>query len=170
MGGARCVATPFPGVEPVARPAVVEGTVRDETGIPLVGARTLLGKSDEPMAHMVTRQDGRYALAVFETGTYALAAQTAGSRLQWAYVWTEEAEQEEDLQGKSVFLREDESLHLDLTAPSSLVAHWPGEGNGRDFDSFFCILTPFGLHRLKPVVALDLTHDQSGHELGKGFR
>ena len=83
-GGARCVAAPFPGAGPVVWPALVEGTVRDETGVPLVYADVHLRKGDEEVVSMATQEDGRYRLAVFGAGTYALDLGLEKASFPWA--------------------------------------------------------------------------------------
>jgi len=133
QGGARCVEAPFPGAGAVVLPSVVEGTVRDETGVPLISASVHLKKEDADVVGMATRQDGRYALAVFDAGTYALDAKLGSARLQWSYVDALDAWQEDEtLQPQEVHLQPGETLHLDLSEPASKVAWWRGEGEGRD--------------------------------------
>jgi signal transduction histidine kinase len=129
LGGARCVAAPFPGMEG-GRSCVVQGTVRDETGVPLVNAVVRLRQAEAEVASVKTRADGRYALAVFEAGEYVLEADLEEAGLQWA-----------DPRGpgpqrtplhQEVLLQEGEHLLLDLSTPSSRVAAWSGEGHARD--------------------------------------
>ncbi|MCC7265176.1 MAG: response regulator [Candidatus Latescibacteria bacterium] len=130
-GKARSAVAPFPGTSPVVRPAVVEGVVRDETGLPLAGAAVRLSRGGAELAHTETRQDGCYALAAFGAGTYALEARLDHAQIQRAFpvelrqrnagAWTGE-----------VHLQEGEVHHQDLGTPSSQVAKWQGEGDARD--------------------------------------
>ena len=132
-GNARCVAAPFPGAEMVVRPAVAEGAVRDETGVLLVDAHVRLRKGDAEVVSMPTRQDGRYALAVFDAGTYALDAGLGSAHLQWAHISVQNVRQADaSLQPQEVLLQEGETLHLDLSEPASKVAWWRGEEDARD--------------------------------------
>ena len=131
VGGARCVAAPFPGAATDVRPALVEGTVRDETGVPLGNADVRLRKGDAEVVSMATHEDGRYALAVFGAGTYALEAGLENVGLQWADP-LDAGLGIAGLQTQEVRLQEGETLHLDLSAPSSQVAWWRGEGDARD--------------------------------------
>jgi signal transduction histidine kinase len=131
VGGARCVAAPFPGA--VVQPAVVEGTVRDETGVPLGGVKMRLRKGDGDAVSIATRQDGRYALAVFEAGTYTLEAELGNAYRQWTFVHEKGARQGyTDYQAQEVHLEAGEILYQDLNTPSSQVAWWRGEGDARD--------------------------------------
>ena len=129
-GNARCVAAPFPGAKGVMPPSVVEGTVRSQTGVPLVNAATRLRKGDADVVSMWTRQGGRYALAVFDAGTYTLETDLGGAG-SWSAQYTPEPKSE-NLQSQEVLLQEGKPLHLDLSAPASKMAWWPGEGDARD--------------------------------------
>jgi hypothetical protein len=132
-GNARCVKAPFPGEEAVFRPALVQGTVRDETGVPLVSAVVRLKKADEVVVSARTWQDGHYSLAVFGEGAYTLDTWLESAVLQWAY----SGEQRPPVgaagpQPQEVFLQEGAVLRRDLSLPPTRVAWWRGEGDARD--------------------------------------
>lgn len=131
-GGAVCVAAPFPGQLTVPPPAVVAGTVRGETGLPLVNADVRLRTGGAEVAWMGNRQDGHYALAVFGDPPYTIEAALAGSWPQWitdSAVFTRQA----DVIGpESVPLQPGRILHRDLTAPSTKMAWWHADGDARD--------------------------------------
>ena len=133
VGGARCVEAPFPEAGALVRPSVVEGTVRDETGVPLGHATVRLRKSGGDGVGISTRQDGRYALAGLGAGTYTLEAELGNVFHQWAHVYGEGPLQRyADIQAREIDLEAGERLYLDLNAASSQVAWWPGEGDARD--------------------------------------
>ena len=132
VGGARCVAAPFPGADAVVRPALVAGTIRDEFGVPLVNADVRLRKGDAEGVGMATGPDGCYRLAVFDAGTYALDVGLENASHQWALTDADARPGIADLPTQAVWLQAGETLHLDLSAPVSQVAWWRGEGDARD--------------------------------------
>ena len=134
LGGARCAVAPFPGGGEVLRPAMVEGTVRDETGVPLYWMRVRLHQEGAASASLLTRQDGRYRLAVFGGGTYTLSleAGSEGAGLQWTAPVDPWSSSPGSHQSQEIHLQEGEIIHQDLRGPLSLAAQWPGEGDARD--------------------------------------
>jgi len=129
-GGARIVEAPFPGAEPVRRPAVVAGVVRSETGVPLSGALVQLRQGDRVLGGSQTKQDGHYALAAFASGSYTLEADLSAAHLWWAL--DRQPRLGASALPQAVQLQEGAVLDQDLYAPSSLVAAWSGEGDARD--------------------------------------
>ena len=131
QGGARCVAVPFPGAVAVVAPALVEGLVRDETGAPLTNAVIGLSEGTTERVELRTTANGHYALAVFGSGTYELNASLEGASLQWANL-THPPLEKAGHQQREVRLLAGEGLYLDLYAPSTQLALWSGEGDGRE--------------------------------------
>ncbi|MCC7265030.1 MAG: response regulator [Candidatus Latescibacteria bacterium] len=131
LGGARCAAAPFPGAGAVLRPAVVEGTVRDESGVPLSGAEVFLKKGEAVAVQLKTWLDGRYALAVLGGGAYILEAALGEVRQQWSDVFAPVGDAGPGPRQR-VQLPEGETLHQDLSGPASLAMWWPAEGDARD--------------------------------------
>ncbi|MBI2502167.1 MAG: response regulator [Candidatus Latescibacteria bacterium] len=131
LGGARCVAVPFPGAGPVRRPAGVAGVVRDETGVPLSSALVQLRQGDRELGSILTKQDGHYTLAALGSGAYSLAAELGVARLRWYLIWPPRLEGQ-GLPPQEVELQEGAVLHRDLYAPPSQMAQWSGEGDARD--------------------------------------
>ncbi|MCC7261409.1 MAG: response regulator [Candidatus Latescibacteria bacterium] len=130
-GNARTAAAPFPGAGEIVPPAVVQGVVRDESGVPLYNAVASLARGEVERTAITTYADGRYALATFGVGPHVLKVRFDGAMPQWAPItrpplgdigaWTRE-----------LALQEGEVLHLEPRLPATLVARWSGEGDGRD--------------------------------------
>ena len=131
VGGARCVAAPFPGLAAARQPAVVAGVVRDETGVPLSEVHMPLRQGDRVVGTGQTRRDGHYALAGLGSGSYTLVAELGEAHLQWGSSRPARLEGQ-PLPPQQVQLQEGAVLYRDLDAPGSQVAQWSGEGDTRD--------------------------------------
>ncbi|MDA0335917.1 MAG: hypothetical protein O2782_12180, partial [bacterium] len=130
-GNARTAAAPFPGAGEMVLPSVVQGVVRDESGVPLSDAAAALVRGDVEQAAMATYADGRYALAVFGAGPHVLKVRFDAARPQWVHV-TEAPLGDIGAWSRELALQEGEALHVEPRLPSTLVAQWSGEGDGRD--------------------------------------
>ena len=130
-GNARTAAAPFPGAGETVLPSVVQGVVRDESGVPLYNAVTSLVRGDVEQAVMATYADGRYALAIFGAGPHVLKVRFEAARPQWAHI-TEPPLSDIGAWVRELALQEGEALHVEPRLPSTLVAQWSGEGDGRD--------------------------------------
>jgi hypothetical protein len=84
MGGARCLAAPFPGTAPAPRPALRQGQLHDETGAPVRFVTVLLEPArgaGTPLA-ATSGGNGAYQIALFTPGRYDLTA-TLGTQGVW---------------------------------------------------------------------------------------
>ena len=129
LGGARCVAAPFPGTEPPLRPALVAGRVSDDLG-PVGGVVVRLKQGDVERVRMTTGQDGYYRLLIFGQGTCALDAWLGGAL---------SSSRNTVAQSREVILEEGQTRHLDLNLDlgqtalfSNRLAFWRGDGDVRD--------------------------------------
>jgi len=152
LGGARCVAAPFPGQEAVRPPAVVVGVVRDETGLPLSRATVRLGQGDRVLGSSLTWQDGHYALAALDSGRYTVEADLRSALLPWALTRPAQLAGQE-VPPLPVELHAGMVVHQDLYAPASQVAQWSAEGDARD---------AFGGHEGRPSSGADFAPGMVG--------
>ena len=130
-GNARTAAAPFPGGGAIVLPSVVQGVVRDESGVPLYDAVALLARGDAEQAAIATYADGRYALATFGAGPHVLKVRFDNARPQWAHI-TEPPLGDIGAWTRELALQQGEVRRLDPHLPATVVAQWSGEGDGRD--------------------------------------
>ena len=128
VGAARCAVVPFPDAGEIVQPALVQGTVRNEVGVPLHGAFVQLSRGSA-VVEAQTGMDGRFFLAVFGAGDYVLEV-LGNVTLQWQNKRT--LSRQVAISPRTVQLQEGEVLHLDLRTPATQIAQWCAEGDGRD--------------------------------------